>query len=638
MITNRSIYFKLFISVMFSGLILSFLSCAGKNRWATEVKWADIDIDQLPGSREFPEEGAFVVLDDGRMEIFGSGTISFSEFKRHKIIKILDYHGERFANVKIPYSSGVTVNDIRARTISPSGKITVLRQENIYDVNLYPNFVFYSDQRAKIFTLPAIEPGSIIEYCYNMSIKGRTLWHSWIFQEEIPTLQSRFTLIHPAEWDPIYRLYNLEVETEVIEAPDGFKETRTWNASDLPPVVNEFGMPPAKDIISRLSFAPIGVKTWDDVAGWYYELASDRMSVTEEIRSLAENLTEDQENNRDKLKKIYEWVRDNVRYIAVEIGIGGFQPYPATQVLTNQYGDCKDMSTLLCAMAGAVDIPCYQVLISTRNNGNPDTSLPSPFHFNHAIAYSPLAEDSGIWLDATEKGCPFGKLPWYDQGVPVLVVKERGEGQLIMTPIDSSGVNISKEIWDIKLIEDGSADIRGRMVLKGAAASEMRENFYYSSRLEMKQWLERYLAERYPGASLDTFSLRGMVPVEDPLQLNFVFSAPSAVLERNKSLIFRPSDIMIFRLPHFFRSRNRIHPIKFRFPFRNEQEFRIKTPAHYNLTIIAQSDSMVSEYGVSWISVSSREDTIMYRTGFQLDETDISPEKYGEFQEFLSSV
>jgi hypothetical protein len=108
-----------------------------------------------------------------------------------------------------------------------------------------------------------------------------------------------------------------------------------------------------------------------------------------------------------------------VRYIAVEIGIGGYQPHDAEEIVTKRYGDCKDMVTAICALARRADVPVLPVLISTHDNGKPDTTLPSPLQFNHLIAFAPDVREEGVWMDATEKACRFTVLPWYDQATAV---------------------------------------------------------------------------------------------------------------------------------------------------------------------------------------------------------------------------
>ena len=148
-----------------SSLILSSLfSCAQQNLWANRISWKEYEFAKLPGEKEYPETGALILLDEGDMEVTPSNQMYQTVFERHKIIKILNPQGFRFANIAVPYSAESMVDQLKARTISPTGKITVLENKNIYDITLYTNFVFFSDQRAKIFTLPAVENGSVIEF------------------------------------------------------------------------------------------------------------------------------------------------------------------------------------------------------------------------------------------------------------------------------------------------------------------------------------------------------------------------------------------------------------------------------------------------------------------------------------------
>ena len=128
--------------------LLFYISCSSGD-WSKKTDWKDFDQNNIPTQQEYPECEAIVLIDEGSVHIFSENQMAFSTYNRHTVTKIFTSRGYHFANVVIPYGSQSDVEDIEARTISPSGKITVLDPETIFDVNLYPNFVFYSDQRAK---------------------------------------------------------------------------------------------------------------------------------------------------------------------------------------------------------------------------------------------------------------------------------------------------------------------------------------------------------------------------------------------------------------------------------------------------------------------------------------------------------
>jgi hypothetical protein len=614
-------------------------SCSGVGDWANRINWNDFQLENLPGQEDYPDEAAILLLDEGKMEVFGSNSQDgFSVFEQHRIYKILNHRGQRYANIVIAYTPNTYVEKISARTISSSGEITVLNKKDIYDVNLYPTYIFYSDQRAKIFSMPAIANGSILEYKYSIRINSRTFRHSWNFQTEIPTLISRFTLVKPAAWEVYHKVYGIDLEPRIDENPDGFKSTLVWETLHMPAIKPEFGMPPTNEVVASLAISPVGIKSWDDVAKWYHELAGPQMNAGSKTKQLAESIVLGAADNEDKLRRIYEWVRDNIRYIAVEIGIGGFQPYPVEDVLRHQYGDCKDMSTLICALGKEVGLNMQTALISTWQNGLPDTSLPSPLHFNHAIAFCPDYGDSGIWMDATEKSCPFGTLPWYDQGLPVLLVDDNGEAEIRTTPRFPDDFNFLKIDWDVKLHDNGYSEIKGKTIFGGAMAVETRRNLYNASSYSLQQWLETYLATKCAGAILDSFQFKGMIPVEDSVEILYNFHSRNFAVKRDKELIIRPTTILEMNLADQFRSAKRKYPIRLRYGVKRELNLKIELNSNHFLKTIPHSEKVENQFGTATWEWSIENNVLRCSIVYQLNWRQIPPENFQFFQEFLDII
>ena len=622
--------------------------CGGGSEWWRTVQWEDYTLATLPQSEAFPGDGAVVLLDEGRMETFGSGVqslrvaegsqIGYSIFEQHRIVRVFDARGERYANIVLPYGSSSEIDEIRARTITPSGTIVPLREEDVHDVSLYPNFVFFSDQRAKIFTMPAIEPGAVLEYRYRIKVRDRTVWHGWRFQSEVPTLISRFTMLAPSEWPISFRTYGIELEPEIRRVPNGFKSTFRWEARDLPGMMTEAGMPPPSERFARLAIAPLGFKSWNDVSAWYRKLSEPREGDDDGIQQLVDSLIAGVSSRDEQMRILYEWVRNHVRYLAVEIGIGGYQPHRAAEVYAHRYGDCKDMTTILAAMGTAAGIRVHQVLISTWQNGIPDTTLPSPYHFNHAIAYAPEIR-GGLWMDATAKGTPYGELPWYDQGVPVLVVVDNGEGRILVTPKAGVAANSERVSWRAELDESGRARVRARTVLTGALAMEARDDLAYATEQERKRWIEARLPrECASAAALEDLSLAGLMPVEDSLAVEVVFSTPVFAVREEDALRFRPSLIIASGLPDLFRPGARSHPVRFRFGMRRELTLDLTLPEGWHVPESLSVDSLSTPFG-SWHSLVLRTPTgVRFRRVVHLESQEVDPRQYDSYQRFLDAL
>jgi hypothetical protein len=177
----------------------------------------------------------------------------------------------------------------------------------------------------------------------------------------------------------------------------------------------------------------IDSSTWDGIAGWDWELVRDRIKPTPEVEQMARDLTADLQDPDAKTRRLYEFVQQKVDYVQIYLGIGGWQPHSSGDVLRHRYGDCKDKATLLIALLRSVGVRGYPVLIMTRDYRLIDRDSPSP-SFNHQIVAVPR-DDGYLFLDPTPEDTPYGDLPWMDQGVPALVVKEDGRGELVTTPL-----------------------------------------------------------------------------------------------------------------------------------------------------------------------------------------------------------
>jgi len=613
-------------------------SCASRDAWKDEGEWRRIDSLVSATGKDSAGEGAIVLLDEGKMEIIGSGEVGFSLFEHHKVVKVLDSRGQKYANVVVPYAGRSSVDNIVARTVAPDGSVTELDPKSVYDVSLYPNFVFFSDQRAKLFTMPAVEDGAVLEYRYELTVQDRTFWHSWYFQDDVPTMLSRFTLVKPSEWQVNSKVYSLTIEPRQQRVPEGYKSTHLWEAREVPALRLEFGMPAKGRMLARLALSPLGFRQWSDVSSWYAHLSEPRTKVSGDIRAIVRRLTDGVPGESEKLRRLYDWVRERVRYLAVEVDIGGFQPHAAGDVCRNRYGDCKDMTTLLCAMAREAGIETDQVLVSTWQNGTPDTGLVSPLHFNHVIAFAPSVGTSGVWMDATEKGCPFGQLPWYDQGLPVFVVHAEGMGEWMTTPRVPPEANRVVVRWDVQLDSAGAGMVRGTTMFLGAPAVELREDLSDARREERLQWLETRLARDCPGARIDSSSFSDLGGSDDTLCISYLFRSPTIAPVRQAMLVLRPGLIEPTDLPEYFRPRERIHPVQFRFGMRKELAMDIRLPGQWAPGTAQGSDSVVSGFGISERTWDARDDVLRFRSSTTLPGTMVEPARYQEFQEFLDAL
>ena len=617
--------------VMFLPLLLP--GCASTNvAWIPAASWQVPSSDENALRQQYPGAGAIHLVDEARMEIFGQGEVGFSEFTHHRATRILTAAGQRHAYVVIPYGEGNTVTSLTASTITPDGTVVPLDPANVFDVSLYPASSSSPTSGQRSSRCPLWRTAAVVEYSYGVTVRGRTLWHGWSFQADVPVLRSSFTLVRPAEWEVDHRLYGTSVVPRETRAPQGFKTATEWTLHAVAPLTAEAAMPSVRERSIRLAVAPLGFRTWDDVAHWYDGLTRTRMRPGAASRARLASMLQGAESETEKLRRIYEWVRDNVRYVAVEIGIGGFQPHDADEVCAKLYGDCKDMADFSACWPRGGDAG-RPALVSTWQNGPPDTTLPSPLQFNHVIAY---ARSAGIWMDATDKGAPFGQLPWYDQGLPVLVVGADGRAEVRTTARSPADAQTAALLWDVQVGSNGSARVRGRTVFTGVVAAELRDELFYRDPPGRRRWMETYLAARCPGILLDTMNISGLDSPADTLELTYAFATPVFATSRGETLILRPGLLHASELPDHFRARERTVPVRLRFGMVTDTKILLRGAGP--LTTEAVSDSVRSGYGSARRACTAANGVVTYESRLRLGGEDVPPASYPLFQAFLDSV
>lgn len=615
------------------------LSCSSGTRWLKPGLMDSYFRSSIPVEKRYPDAGAVVLLDEAIVEVFPRSEHSFSEYIRHTVVKVLNERGLKYANVLIPYDNNSTVEDVRARVILPDGKIVRLSKDEIYDTTLYPDFMFYSDDRARRFTVPGVEEGCLIEYEWRKTINNFSFWTRWDFQHADPVLLSRYTVRCPNDWEIKWKTYGIELKPEIESLPAGMKADHVWTAENLPPFKEEAAMPPGDGDIAHLMFSSVGVKSWDDIAAWYGEVCAGRMDPDGAIRAKTAELTGGIADPREKLKRIFEFVRDRVRYIAIEIGEGGYQPHEAPSVFRKRYGDCKDMTALIVAMAKAAGLTAHPVLISTWQNGGVDTSLVSQAQFNHAMAVAELPDGSNVWMDATEKTCAFGDLPWYDRSALVLVTRGDGKAHFIRTPPSQEGDACLTRTWELAADGSGAGSGSVSMTFTGILAGEMRHQLRRMPDDGIRMWIGRQLLYRFTGAVCDSFHVSDLRNPARPLSLTAAFSSAGFLVREGETFSARPGELALFDMNYIFPDKERRHPVSLQYPVSVEDTVVLRHPPEWTLESRVLRDSVSAPFGIcDWRGEAGQDGRFVYSRKLRFRGTNVETAQYAEFREFLNRV
>ena len=298
----------------------------------------------------------------------------------------------------------------------------------------------------------------------------------------------------------------------------------TVTASGLPRLVPPERAPGIAGDGAVLRYAWGDLAGWEGVGRWYEGLLSQVARNAEPVRAKARELMANLPHRRQRMEALVEFARRQVRYVAVEVGIGGYRPHPPQQVMERLWGDCKDKALLLVDLLREAGVEAYPALIRLDPEGRVDREFPSADQFNHAIVAVPaegldLGEDvpvSGgyLFLDATQET---GGLAWLQPAVQdqeALVVRG-GRGELVRTPILNRFEGMRLAV-DLDLAAGGEASGSARLDLSGEPGAAFLSLHKGGKPVEVDRAVRHVFNAFLPaGAALDGIrwqSIEGGVP------------------------------------------------------------------------------------------------------------------------------
>jgi len=412
--------------------------------------------------------------------------------KLHTKEKILREDAKYLGEKPIYYDRGQEeIRNLKAFTVTPDGKQH--RYAKIQDMKLYPGYPMYSDSMMKLITMREVNIGSVIDFQFTLAAKGGVIPKTFTYDAPLgthtPLKEGIFKVTFPEELGIDYRGFNVEYVPEITKK-DG-KVTYYWQLTDIYDDSYEskemFSPPPrVEDAENYLEFSSI--KKWSDLSDWYYAVSEKNSKMNHTIEKKARELVSVCKTDKEKVRAIMEYIRDDFRYVSMSLEGHALEPHPIEEVYNNKYGDCKDLSLLCRAMLKVAGVRSYLVLYNGEYMiTDPRFDLPLPSLFNHVILYVEDPVEGPYYIDVLLKGYDIGELPAdmeagytfiiNDTGgefgrLPVLDEKMRSYRSETITDVNEDGTAIAK----FKIFYDLDTSVDYRQGLK--SLSEKQKNIF----------------------------------------------------------------------------------------------------------------------------------------------------------------
>src|SRR6266851_765874 len=399
--------------------------------------------------------------------------------------KILRPDGRHFGTIHFAYDAETRITNVHGWCIPAQGKDYEVKDKDTTERGYFD---------VKVMEIPAPEPGNIIGYEVEHEDRPFIFQDEWVFQSGVPLREARYTLQLPASWE--YKAVWLN--HAAVEPQSLGNNQWQWVVNDVAAIEPEREMPPYLGLAGQLLvrfFAPGSVSSgkafssWSDMGRWYTDLWRSRQDASQEIKQKVAELTKNSASKLEQMRVLARFAQNDVRYVAIELGIGGWQPHAASDVYVHRYGDCKDKSALLSSMLREIGIDSYHVAIhTTRGVVGPDVP-PRLGIFNHAILAIRLPDNMQddsliatahhsklgnlLFFDPTDDMMPFGRLRGELQANYALLVTPEG-GDLLRLPELPPAMNGIQRSAKLTLSTSGTLSGDVREVRMGDLASSQR--------------------------------------------------------------------------------------------------------------------------------------------------------------------
>jgi len=589
--------------------------------------------------------------------------LSDDKIKTHvrEAYKILRPEGRAHGYVFVYFHSPAQkVTSLHGWCIPAQGKDFEVKEKDAVD--LAPPGVeggeLIGDVKAKALHIPAPDPGNIIGYEYQIEERPFVLQEVWRFQEANPARESHYSLKLPPGWE--YKASWLNYP-EVKPSQTGSNQWE-WAVTDVKGIRREPDMPPLAGVVGQMvvSFFPAGGPSakngyadWRGMGSWYLNLVSDRIDASEPIKQKVGALTTSKTTPLQKMQALAEFVQHDIRYVAIELGLGGWQPHPAADVFIHRYGDCKDKATLLRSMLREIGIDSYHVVINTKR-GSITPATPAYHGFNHAIIAIRLIDGLTdpslaatlqhpklgriLFFDPTDELTPFGEIPGHLQANYGLLVTPDG-GELVQLPQQPSTMNSIQRTAQLTLDTTGTLKGEVKEVRLGdRARSERWRLRTVTTEKDRIKPIENLLAGSLSSFRITRASVLNLLRSDQPFGFSYSFESDRYAKNAGNLLLVRPRVLGVKSMGFLETKEPRKFPVEFEAPVRDTDSFEITVPAGYEVDDLPTPVDTDYSFASYHSKTAASGNVIHYSRTFEVKELSVPVDKIEELRKFYRAI
>ncbi|MCC8410261.1 DUF3857 domain-containing protein [Mucilaginibacter sp. UR6-1] len=601
----------------------------------------NLDVSLVP-KQLLPYASSVIRYCDESVQVDDPGS---QTYRIKKAITIFNSSGDSDAEILVWHDKSTSIRSIKGLVYDGSGKLlSKFSESNFEDAYAGNNFSLFEDTRVMHFRPAVVDYPYTIAYEYETREKQTLYFSRWLpaNNTNMAVEHSTFTFICKPGFNIRYKEVNLPVKVQTGTNKAGMN-TFTWQVSNLKATREEPYSADPETFLAMVKIAPVNFKygalngsfnNWNELGKWMYtRLLAGRQVLAPATVADVKELVKDIPDEKARAKKIYEYMQQRTRYISIQIGIGGFQPFPATDVDRLNYGDCKALVNYTQALLAAANIPSYYCVVEAGSRKvNFDPVFASMNDGNHVILCLPFKNDT-TWLECTSQKMPFGYLGDFTDDRTVLACTPEG-GMILHTPKYIAEKNL--QVRKAELTLDSAGEVAGSMktVYKGTQYENQEELTYEAPADQLKQIKKTYHINNLEIGRLKFDKIKNIYPeLNEELQ----FSARNYASIAGSKLHFTPN--LANRSRGIREVRNRLTDVCIQRGYTDEDEIIYTLPAnnyrHEKKPIAISIDKPFGKYTAS---LTLQGNKLIYKRNMKLIDGTYPKETYAEMVKFFEDI
>jgi hypothetical protein len=563
--------------------------------------------------------------------------------KHHSIVTILNEKGDYKAIMVMPYNKKYdSYTNIEMRVYDDKGELLKkYHKSDMYDGSAAGDETMVTDERFLAVKHTVAKYPTTIEKEYEEDVSSFISLSGWEIQdktEQSVQISTCNVTVNPSMG---FRYKCENTDLKPIKSNYEGMDVYTWQVKNLKAIQKEEHVL-SWNVLPGILFSasafncfgyPGDFSSWQSFGKWIQSLNNDVCTLTPDRVAEIRKMTAGIDSDKDKARFLYNYLQKNMRYVSVQLGIGGYKPFPATFVDQKKYGDCKALSNYMRALLSAVNIHADYAIIRAGVNEKPaDFAFPNNA-FNHAILCIPFKNDT-TWLECTSSTQPFGKLGTFTENRNALLITEDG-GKLVNTPRSTMQDNQFNSNAHVILDANGGA----RAEIKILGSGGYREEYIGVESLkadDQKEFLMRMLNIKQPivfnlKPSTDADGIKG-------INVDLEYDKFCDIMTGDKQF-YRPRvfDLCAFTVPIQEQRKTNYY---FDHPLQKTCVTTIDLPTGFEVETLPVNQNLKFTYGsyeVNYVYDVAK-NQVVSKSKFNITDNIIPAAKYTELQQYLDAV